>query len=230
MKKLIILFACTLMVTGIFAQTQRYEGGVEYKKRRATGKVEIQPGANSTIEFNDGVTIQSDGTKIEILVGSTRKFVVNDSVQYVLPMTGAKVGTTAGWVVNAGNNTSLATLPASQTSSTLVIHIAYPLKVGTTIKGFSLIGQVESAGGAVAITAELRKHTAAAADVADATVGSLSTNVSVTADAALSAANASRGGLSEVVAANETFYLLVTGTTAAATDVALQGITLTIIE
>lgn len=229
MKKLILLFACTLMVTGIFAQ-QYYEGGVEYKKRRATGKVEIKPDANSTIKFNDGVTIQSDGNKLQILVGETQKFVVNDSVQYVLPMTGAKVGTTAGWVVNAGNNTSLATLPASQTSSTLVIPIAYPLKVGTTIKGFSLIGQVESAGGAVAITAELRKHTAAAADVADATVGSLSTNVSVTADAALSATNASRGGLSEVVAANETFYLLVTGTTAASTDVALQGITLTIIE
>ena len=231
MKKFILLLlSFAFAATGIFAQTQNYEGGVKYKKRRATGTVEIQPGASSTIEFNDGVTIQSDGTKLQVMVGSTEKFVINDSVTFVQSISGAKVGGTAGWVVNAGANLCLATLPASQTGSTLVIPITIPLKVGTQIKGFTIIGQIESGGGTATLTAELRKLTAAAADVADASVGSLLANVSVTADAALSYTNARKGGLTEVVAANETFYILVTSTTAGATDIALQGITLTIIE
>lgn len=230
MKKLILILIAAFSITSVFAQIQRYEGGVEYKKRRGTGKVEIQPGATSTIELNDGVTIQSNGTKLQVLVGSTEKFVINDSVQYVQSIAGSKVGATAGWVVNAGANVSLATLPASQTASTLVIPITYPFKVGTQIKGFSIVGQIESAGGTVTLTADLRKHTAAAADVADASVGAIRANVSVTADAVLSNTNAGRGGLTEVVAAGETFYILVTATTAASTDIALQGITLTIIE
>jgi len=230
MKKLILLLVCGFLFTGIFAQTQNYEGGVRYKKRNATGAVEIQPGANSTIELNDGVTIQSDGIKLQVMVGTVEKFVVNANSTYVLPLTGAKVGATAGWVVNAGANTSLTTLPASQTGSTLIVPINYPLKIGATITGFSVIGQIESAGGTVTITAELRKHTAAAADVADATIAGLASNVSVTADAALSATNAVKTGLTEVVAANETFYLLITATTAGSTDIALQGITLTVTE
>lgn len=230
MKKFILLLICGFTFGSIFAQTQLYNGGVKYKKRNATGSVEIQPGANSTIEFNDGVTIQSNGTKLQVLVGAVEKFVVNANSTYVLPLTGSKVGATAGWVVAPADNKSLVTLPASQTGSTLTIPISYPLKIGATITGFSVIGQIESAGGAVTLTAELRKHTAAAADVADATVGSLASNVSVTADAILSATNAVKTGLTEVVAADETFYLLITATTAGSTDIALQGITLTVTE
>ncbi len=150
--------------------------------------------------------------------------------RYVLPMTGSKAGTGAGWVVAAANNTSLVTLPASSTASTLVLPVLLPLKVGSVITGFSVIGQIESAGGAVTLSCELRKHTAAAADVADATVGGLAANVSVTADAILSATNASKTGLAEVVAADETFYFLITASTAGSTDIALQGVTITISE
>lgn len=137
-----------------------------------------------------------------------------------------KVGATAGWVVAVASNTALVTVPASQTASTLVIPIKVPLKVGWTITAFSVIAQIESAGGTVTLDANLRKHTTVAADVADASVGSI-TQVSVTADTAVAA---SKAGLSEVVAANETFYILVTATTAGSTDIALQGITLTVTE
>ena len=137
-----------------------------------------------------------------------------------------KVGATAGWTVAAGANTALVTCAASQTASTLVIPIKVPLKVGWTITGFSVIAQIESAGGTVTLDAALRKHTTVAADVADASVGAI-TQVSVTADTAVAA---SKVGLSEVVAADETFYILVTATTAGSTDIALQGITLTVTE
>ena len=157
-------------------------------------------------------------------------YIAKKSQQYILPISGAKVGTTAGWIIDAANNISLATLPASQTSSTLVLPVSIPLKVGSVIAGFSVIGQVESAGNAATLACELRKHTAAAADVVDASIGSLAANVSVTADAIISATNASRGSLAEVVAADETYYFLITCTTGSSTDIALQGVTITISE
>lgn len=137
-----------------------------------------------------------------------------------------KVGATAGWTVAAAANTALVTCAASQTAATLVVPIKVPLKVGWTITGFSVIAQIESAGGTVTLNANLRKHTNAAGDPADASVGSI-TQVSVTADTAVAA---SKAGLSEVVAAGENFYILITATTAGSTDIALQGITLTVTE
>lgn len=144
--------------------------------------------------------------------------------------TGAKVGGTSGWTLGGGAvNTGLtATLPASQTGSTLVIPIP-GLKVGDTITGFHLIGQIESAGGTVTLDAALRKMTAAAADPADASVGAI-TQISVTADTAITLANSAVGALSEVVGADETFYMLLTGTTAGSTDIALQGVAITVDE
>lgn len=147
--------------------------------------------------------------------------------QYVQIAAGdCKVGATAGWVVAAGANNPLVTCPASQSGSTLVIPIKVPLKVGWTITAFSIIAQIESAGGTVTLDADLRKTTNAAGDPTDGSVGAI-TQVSVTADTAVAAA---KTGLSEVVAATETFYILVTATTAGSTDIALQGYTLTVTE
>lgn len=140
----------------------------------------------------------------------------------MVPATGlAKVGGTAGWAVAPADNLSLVTLPASQTGSKLVIPVA-GLRVGDKILGFHLLGQIESAGGAVTLDAELRKHTAAAADVADAQVGAM-TQIAASADTKVDAENSERVDLSEIVGADETFYLVLTGTTAAATDIAIQG-------
>lgn len=142
--------------------------------------------------------------------------------------TEAKIGATSGWTLGGGTvDTGLmATMAASQTAGTLVVPIP-GLHVGDTITGFHLIGQIESASGAVTLDADLRKMTAAAADVTDASVDTM-TQISVTADTAITSANSAVTGLSEVVAADETFYLLLTGTTAASTDIALQGVALTV--
>lgn len=140
----------------------------------------------------------------------------------------AKVGATAGWVVAAAADIALVTCPASQTASTLVVPVN-GLKVGQKISGFYVTGQVESAGGAVTLDVALRKHTAAAADVSDAAVASI-TQLSVTADTIISSTNSRVADFNEAVGADETFYFLVTATTAGSTDIALQSITLEIEE
>lgn len=136
----------------------------------------------------------------------------------------AKIGATSGWAVNAADNIGyLATCPASQTASTLVVPVS-GLLVGDKITAFSVVGQIESGGNTVTLDADLRKHTAAAADPSDASVGSI-TQISVTADTIISS---SKTGLSDTVGADETFYVLLTATTGASTDIALMGITITV--
>lgn len=135
---------------------------------------------------------------------------------------GAKVGGAAGWVVAAADNVDLITCPAGQTASKLVIPLD-GLRVGMGIMSFNLVGQIESGGNAVTVDADLRVHTAAAADVTDASVASI-TQLSVTADTIMGEAN-TRKTLTTVreVALGETYYIVVTATTGAATDIALQG-------
>lgn len=168
------------------------------------------------------IVASSEGRKItaanlgaELLRLATRQHVINNH---------AKIGATAGWAVNAADDIGyLATCPASQTASTLVVPIS-GLLVGDKITAFSVVGQIESAGNTVTLDAELRKHTAAAADPSDASVGSI-TQISETADAIVSA---SKTGLSDTVGADETFYVLLTATTGASTDIALMGVTITV--
>jgi len=140
-----------------------------------------------------------------------------------------KVGATAGFAVGGGavNTGLMATCPAGQTASTLVVPLSGVLNVGETITAVHLVGQIEAAGNTVTIDVGLRKMTAAAADVADASVATM-TQISVIADTIISSANSTIGSLTEVVAADETFYLKITVTTGASTDIALQGVVLTV--
>ena len=126
-------------------------------------------------------------------------------------------------MVNTGNNLGLcATLPASQTSSTLVLPVD-GLTIGATIVGFYPVGQVESAGNNATLTINLRKMTAAAADVADASVAT-SGAITFAADTLLGRITLPVENVNVTVADGESYYFLITGTTASATDIALQGI------
>lgn len=138
----------------------------------------------------------------------------------------AKVGATAGFVVGAADNLPyVATLPASQTASTLVISID-GLRPGDIITGFRVVAQVESAGGAVTIDGDLRAVTNVAAEPTDASIGTM-TQVSVTADTAVSQ---EKTGLTETVTSGKTYYLKITATTAAATDIILQACEITVTQ
>jgi len=152
--------------------------------------------------------------------------VIRTGQQYVCSTAGARAGATAGWVVT-GADVGQATLPASQTASTMVIPVNLPLKVGSTITAYSIIAQIESAGQTVTIDAALYKITNAAGDPTSADIGSI-TQVSVTADTASAASKTLAAP--EVVAAGETFYLLITATTGSLTDIQFQGYTMTISE
>lgn len=187
----------------------------------------IDGGSSATINNNYGTWVgYGNGTNYFSLFSHTRA-----GQRYFIAAPGlAKVGATAGWVVAAAANTNKVTLPAGQTASTLVIPIAASLKVGWTITGFYLVGQIESAGNACTVDAVLTKSTAAAADVADAAIGAI-TQISVTADTEISAANSTKTlDTPEVIAANESFFCLITSTTAADTDVDLMGITIIVTE
>lgn len=174
---------------------------------------EVTPGTVSA-----GRVLCADASK-NVSFGSTGG-IIRTAYKKVSAPINAKVGATAGWVVNAAANTFQCTIPQSQSASTLVIPVM-GLHVGDTITGFGLLGQIESAGGAVTVDGNLRKTTAAAADVTDASIASM-TQISVTADTAINATQ-DKGSLTEVVASDTSYYILVTATTAGSTDAVIHG-------
>lgn len=132
-------------------------------------------------------------------------------------------GSGAGWVIDADTALPTVTLPAGQTSEVLLIPIPC-LMVGDTVTGVGVVGQIEAAGNTVTMSLDLRKVTAAAADITDASLATDSLGAGVIADTILSASNLGVTGLTEVLAADELLYVLITATTGAATDIALMGL------
>jgi len=164
------------------------------------------------------------GGTFEILPDAT---VSRAGRKIVTPICGnAKVGATAGWVITGGTNICHATLPASQTSSTLVVPIT-GLEIGDTFTGLSIQGQVESAGNNVTLVLSVRKLTTAAGAVVDAELGTDNVGTLI-ADTLISSANLAVTGLTETLAEGETLYALLTGTTAASTDIDLTGMIATV--
>jgi hypothetical protein len=186
--------------------------------------------ANVDNKFKQPVGASSTDNELEI--GGTMTILpsatqVRAGVQVLTPICGnAKVGATAGWVITAADDISQATLPASQTSSTLIIPVT-GLNIGDTITGVSVSGQVESAGANVTLVASVRKTVAVAAGNSDAELGTDNVGTLV-ADTLISSANLSVTGLTEVLAEGEAIYVLLTGTTAAVTDIALNSIITTV--
>ena len=204
--------------------------------------------------FNSSITLGADddliGSATSDIIWNTDKFTVagdtgNTSVggtlgitgiltpsggiartkQYTINALAGKSGATTGWTVT-GSDTGSAKCPASKTAATLVVPVTIPLAVGWTITAYTVTGQIESAAGAVTLDVDLRKLTAATADLTDASVGAI-TQVSKTADYTIAE---TKTGLSEVIAATESFYFLCTATTAGSTDIDLQGFTITVTE
>ena len=140
--------------------------------------------------------------------------ITGQEVRYLIPAEAGRDGATnTAWAAGVGD-VSEVTLAASQTADVWIIPVT-GLNIGDTISAFSIQAQIESAGGAVTLDADLRRQTNVAGDPTDASVGAI-TQVSVTADTAVDTEKAS---LTEVVAVGEAFYFLITGTTAASTDI-----------
>jgi hypothetical protein len=178
----------------------------------------------TTVPATDDELLVLDRSEDRVVPVTVATFRARTSQEYQLSGP-SKVGGTAGWVVAGATNLYEATLPASQTGSKLIVPIR-GLKVGWTITGFKVHAQIESAGGAVTLDADLRKLTNAAADPSDASVDAM-TQVAVTADTAVLQGPTD---LDEVVAANEWYYLVLTATTAASTDIRFLGATIIVTE
>lgn len=191
------------------------------------GILTMTDGANLDLGGTNVVTAAGDRGLFFATAANTAQLIAFKHESYQRTYNGsAKHGLTAGWTIDTNDNLGLtATCPASKAAATLVMPVT-GLKVGDKITAYSVVGQIESGGNTVTLDADLRKLTAAASDVTDASVGSI-TQISVTADTIISS---SKTGLTEVVAADETFYVLLTATTAESTDIALQGITVTVSE
>jgi len=164
--------------------------------------------------------------------GSDNKLVIGGSFertgrQVVVPICGnAKVGATAGWVITGSTDIAHATLPASQTASTLIVPIT-GLEIGDTLTGVSIMGQIESGGNTATLSLSVRKLTNVAAGNTDAELDNDATG-NISADTVISSANLAVTGLSETLAEGETVYALLTGTTAASTDIDLTGMLITV--
>lgn len=159
-----------------------------------------------------------EGKFIDTLM--TGKTLVAGERQILINAQAGKAGATAGWTT--ATNTGSAKCAASATAGTFVVGID-GLQIGDVITGYTVYGQIEG-DATVTLDVDLRKLTAAAADLTDASVGAI-TQVSTSVDAIV---NASKTGLSETVGAGESFYFLCTATTAAGTDVDLQGFVISV--
>lgn len=140
----------------------------------------------------------------------------------VIPAMSGRAGATAtvGYV-NTGADTNLVTLAQSATADTWVIPVM-GLKEGDVIKSIGISGQAESGGNAFTVDYALRATTAAAGDCTDAAIQA-GTQIGASADTELNGVTAV--GTPHTVIDGESYYFLITCTTAAATDIQLQHVT-----
>lgn len=215
MLRKIALLVMLLALTGIahagpekHRQTQLYAAPVEFD---STVQHDGAVTHNSSVTYSDAVDY---GTQVLSRTGRELLTPAGDSV----------AGATAGWVVT-GADDGLARLPASQTSSTLVVPIK-GLSVDDIVTGVRVIGQVESAGNNVTLVMSVRKATAVAGDFTDAEIGTANVGT-LTEDTLISGTVLEVTGLTETLLETEYLYAVITGTTAASTDVAISSIVTT---
>lgn len=184
-----------------------------------------QGGDELVVESGGVITVKSGGT-VALESGAS----VTRAVELLVSAALGRVGATAGWACPSAHsgftNAAVAGLPASQTASTYIIPLT-GLKVGDTITAFKVEAQIEAAGNTVTLDADLRKITNVAANATDASIGAI-TQVSVIADTKVESSKTL--ATPEVVAADEQYYVLITGTTGASTDVQLLGVTVSVTE
>lgn len=189
----------------------------------------IQPTNGAPLFFRFACTAYTSGTIVT-------SFTTTDALTRTAFFTQAKAGATAGWTVNAGADLFKSTLAASQTGSTLVLPIQ-GLRTGDTIVGYQVVGNATSSGNTATVDADLRYLTAAAANPTDASLGTTITTVTATANTLIVGTTgssntvtpaATAGGAvlatAHVIQPGETFYALVTGTTASSTTETVQGV------
>ncbi len=142
-------------------------------------------------------------------------------VTIFFPASSGAQGTTGTWSI--ANNTATAKCAASQTAATFIIPLS--LEEGDTILSYKVSGQMESAGNDNKCAWDLRATTAAAGDLSDASIGAIA-QITKTADYQI--IDESAANLDHTIITGNSYYLLMTATTAATTDIDFQGVEVTI--
>lgn len=173
------------------------------------------------INLNHALAEVGNTDDIEVAPGA---HILGGTEKIVIHAANGRAGATAtvGYV-NTGVDTATVTLAQSATADTWVVPIT-GLNRGDKITAFSIHGQIESGGNTATLDAALKSTTAVAAGSTTATVGSI-TQVSVTADTKV---DQEKTGLEEFVSADEAYFVLITCTTAASTDVELLAVEITV--
>lgn len=132
------------------------------------------------------------------------------------------VSAPSGWSSPSGTDTFEWSLPAAETASTLIV----PFNVTSAeyITGFQIGGMISSAGNTVTLDAELFKRTTGGGTISDVSQGSI-TQINVTANTeVLSRFDLIPGQqASTTIGATSAWYVKLTGTTGAATEIKLIG-------
>jgi hypothetical protein len=145
---------------------------------------------------------------------------------YHYPAAYGRPGATAtvGYV-NTGRDTGMVTLAQNATADTWVIPLH--LREGDIITSIGIHGQGDSGGNAYTVDYALRAQTAATAGCTDAVVQA-GTQIAKTADYLINDVTAV--ATPHTVLEGNGYYMLITCTTAAVTDIELLNIELTITE
>ena len=234
----LVRFVCTAYTSGtlstVVANASTEVSGTSLKDDDGIIQLEVtEDGVNAPNGLTKaGVTV-STLSGSETLTGKTLTSpVINTPVmtrtgRQVAIAHGAAVGQTAGWLpgqTTTGpiNETRLAALPASKSFSTLVVPLE--LKVGDILTGINLLGRAISAGATASLDLEVTKLTPGAGGMTETSLGTLSSQNYV-ANTVLSASNTQLTlGSPETIAAGSTYYLFLTGTTAALTGIDLLAV------
>lgn len=149
------------------------------------------------------------------LLNTTPVTAADAEVVKIVHVASAKAGATAGWVVNAGNNLgTLATLPKAITAGTLVVRLS-GYSIGDRIIGCYVVGSAQATTAQhTTLLVDLRSLTTAAAGSTDASLTDLAIEVDVVVDTVLGSSNTQVDAVDHVVADGESFYALLTATTA----------------
>ncbi len=131
--------------------------------------------------------------------------------------------TASGWIADTIGN--ILFLDQSKSAKVLDIHLP-PLKVGQTIKSFSLIGGLDGSGGSATITAVLKRVYISSAYTSLENLATLNTITATATATDLNMTTAKKDAINYTVLNNETFMLTVTSTTSAGSWTTVSGVAL----
>lgn len=152
--------------------------------------------------------------------------ITRTSQSFILNAADGWAADAAGWVAPTTVAETAVRLPASKTALKWIVPIT-GVHIGDIITGYKVNGQAESGGNAYTLDCDIYESTMAAGDITEASKSAAITQVTGTADAIIAATKAS---LAITVTTAKPLYFILTGTTAASTDLAVASIELTVTQ